>query len=576
MENNLYGIYDSSHDRSNYLRRFVDNQYNNNVRLGALLNLTLLSKDGNSKYELKNIFNQLATDRYTDRDGYDAQSDHVQLAEYYYRSRTTYNLQMAGHHTLPNDKAEWGASYSYANRRMPDRRRYRVMETDGGMRLDSSNDISREYTKLGEHIVSVNASDAHQFHFGAFDPTLSFGTYGEWRTRSYKTREFIYNWEPSHLELLPTNFRSIDMTELLSDERYFGEGGLYLLEMPKMTNDYDGNNILGAAFVAATLPLGSFNIHTGVRFEYSRMELIRNLKDTEKSPQSTYYTYRDFFPSFNATYKIDERNQMRLSYGKSVNRPEFREVSPSVFYDFDLASNVQGKYDLRPCYIDNIDLRYEFYPTRGEIITLAAFYKHFDSPIEWTYTVSGGTDYVYSYENAESAKSLGLELDIRKQLDFVGLTDLSFSFNGALIHSRVNFEEGSRHANRPMQGQSPYLVNAGLFYSNEKLLLNAALMYNIIGKRIIGVGRSEGSEDIARVPDSYEMPRHSLDLSLSKNFFNDHLEIRAGVRNILDQSVQYKQWADVTLSDGTSKEVEQTERRYKPGRDFSLSVSYKF
>lgn len=576
MENNLYGIYDSANDRSNYLRRFTDNQYNRNVRLGALLNLTFLSQDGNNKLELKQIFNQLATDRYTDREGLNAQSDFVRFAEYQYRSRTTYNLQLTGTHTLGDDKLEWGGSYSYANRRMPDRRRYRTMLTDGNMRLDSSNDIYREFTKLDEHIASVRASDTHAFHIGRIDPTVQVGVYGEWRTRSYKTREFIYNWEPSNLSLLPADFRTMDMTTLLSSEAYFGEGGLYLLEQPKMTNDYDGNNLLGAAYAAFTVPIGRLSLHGGLRYEYTRMELIRNLRDTEASPSSTFYHYSDLFPSVNATYKIDERNQMRLSYGRSVNRPEFREVSPSVFYDFDLASNVQGRYDLRPCYVDNVDLRYELYPSAGEMITVAAFYKHFDSPIEWTYTVAGGTDYVYSYENAKSATSLGVEVDIRKHLDFIGLRNLSLSLNASLIRSRVSFEEGSRHANRAMQGQSPYIVNAGLFYAHPSLAFNAAVLYNVIGRRIIGVGRSEGSEDNARVPDSYEMPRHAVDVTLSKSFFNGRLELRAALRNVLNQAVQYKQWADVTLDDGTQKEVEQIVRRYKPGRDVKLSIAYRF
>ena len=84
-----------------------------------------------------------------------------------------------------------------------------------------------------------------------------------------------------------------------------------------------------------------------------------------------------------------------------------------------MASSVQGNTELKNCYIDNIDVRYEFYPSRGEVVSLAAFYKHFDSPIEWTYTVSGGTDLIYSYKNARSANTYGLELDIRKDLSTV-------------------------------------------------------------------------------------------------------------------------------------------------------------
>lgn len=582
MQNNLFGIYDVTHDQSNYLRHSTDNQYNNNVRMGALLNLTFLSRNGNNKYELKNIFNQLATDRYTYRTGISAQSNQEESAEYYYRSRTTYNVQLTGKHTLSDDKIEWSGSYSYANRRMPDRHRYLIDDSqtdDGTKQLTTGNDISREFTKLDEHIVSANVNDSHTFHFGGFEPMLKVGAYGEYRTRDYTTREFIYNWEPQNCSLLPTDFRRMDMTELLSTEKYFGASGLYLLEEPHQRNNYSGHNTLGACYVAASLPFGRLSLYAGVRFEYNQMELISNTRDTEVSHHSEFYRDRDFFPSINSTFRINDKHQIRLSYGKSVNRPEFREVSPSVYYDFDLASNVQGNADLRSCYIHNVDLRYEFYPSRGEQITVAGFYKHFDSPIEWTYTVAGGTDLVYSYENAKSANNFGLELDIRKDLAFIGLRNFSLSLNGALIHSRVKFADGSRNENRPMQGQSPYLINAGLFYRNAQQRLNVALLYNRIGKRIIGVGRSEGStgsEDNARVPDSYEMPRNSLDLSVSKLFLNDRLELKASVRNLLGNKVYYKQFADVNYADGSYREVEQVTREYKLGRNIGISATYKF
>ena len=94
---------------------------------------------------------------------------------------------------------------------------------------------------------------------------------------------------------------------------------------------------------------------------------------------------------------LNDKQQFRLSYGRTVNRPAFREVSSSVYYDFDLASNVQGNYNLKPAYIDNLAFGYEFYPSSGELISVSLFYKRFKNPIEWTYTVSGGTDLIYSY-----------------------------------------------------------------------------------------------------------------------------------------------------------------------------------
>lgn len=579
MQNNLYGVYNADKDQSNYLRYSVDNQYNHNVRLGAMLNFTLLSADGNSKYQLKNIFNQIGNDRYTWREGLSAQSDNENSAEYYYRSRTTYNGQITGKHTFALDELDWSASYSYANRNVPDRRRYLINDAlePGVMQLTSPNDISREWTKLDEHIVSAAVNDKHDFKFGQFAPSLKFGAYGEYRTRKYTTRDFIYNWNAAD-NTLPDGFRQNDLSEMLSDERYFGADRLYLLEEQHMRNNYKGNNYLGAGYFAANIPLGKLNIYAGLRYEYDHMELITNTRDNAESPFSHNYEYSDLFPSVNTTYKFNDKHQLRLSYGKTVNRPEFREVSPSVFYDFDLASDVQGNTDLKPCYIQNVDFRYEFYPSKGELISISAFYKYFDSPIEWTYTVTGGTSLVYSYMNAKRANNYGIELDIRKDLSFIGLPGFSWSFNGALIKSRVKFEEGSKEENRPMQGQSPYLVNTGIFYKNDKMQLDIALLYNRIGKRIIGVGRSEGTtsgNETLRVPDSYEMPRDVIDLSASKKF-GKHWEVKLSIRDLLAQKVYYKQFADVHYSNGTSREIEQITRAYKPGRNIGVSAVYKF
>ena len=579
MENNLYGIYDVANDKPNYLRHSVDDQYNNNVRLGAMLNFTFLSKDGNHKYQLKNIFNQLATSRYTWRDGVSAQSNLERSAEYYYRSRTTYNGQLTGKHTFTSDALDWSIGYAYANRHLPDRRRYLIDDAleSGVYALSTGNDISREWTQLDEHILSLGVNDKHHFKFGNFEPDLQVGAYGEYRSREYQTRNFIYNWNVSDNNM-PSDFRHSDIPTLLSSEANMGYDKLYLLEEKQLRNNYRGHNTLGAGYLALSLPFGKLGIHAGVRFEHNDMELISNSRDYEKSESSRHYKTDDVFPSLNTTYKINDQHQVRLSYGRSINRPEFREVSSSVYYDFDLASNVQGNTELKNCYVDNLDLRYEWYPSRGELISLAVFYKHFDSPIEWTYTVAGGTDLIYSYKNAKSANNYGVELDIRKNLGFIGLKDFSWSFNGALIKSKLQFEKGAKEEDRPMQGQSPYLINTGIFYKNAPLKMDIALLYNRIGKRIIGVGRSEGStgdDSNSRVPHSYEMPRNTIDFSLAKKF-GEHLELKLNVRDLLAEKIYYKQFADVTYSDGSKKEVEEIARCYKPGRNIGLQAIYKF
>ena len=579
MINNLFGAYDVENDKSNYLRNSVDNQYTNDVRVGALLNLTYISANGKNRFEFKNILNQLGKDRYTDRSGVNAQSDREQSAEYFYSSRTTYNGQFTGEHTIDETNyLDWSAGYAYANRNMPDRRRYVVTDAlqPNHLGLVTGNDINREYTFLNENIASAAANYKHEFTFGEIKPTLRVGAYGEYRTRSYRTRSYIYTWDPANNNL-PDDFRYMDMTELLSNEAYFGEDGLSLLEEVKWRNNYDGNNTLLAGYAAANIPLGKFNIHAGVRFEHNRMELISNSRDYEQSPTSTFYNYNDLFPSINTTYRFNEKHQLRLAYGQSVNRPEFREVSSSVYYDFDLASSVQGNPDLTSCYIHNADLRYEYYPSNGEMITIAAFYKHFKNPIEWTYTVAGGTDLIYSYKNAEGATSYGMELDIKKNLGFMGLDDFSLIFNGSIIKSNVDFAEGDQEADRPMQGQSPYLINTGLFYQNDRIRFSGSLLYNRIGKRLVGVGRSIGTtqDDIVTIPDSYEMPRNTIDLNLSQKV-GKYVEVKLSIKDILAEPVCFKQFDTVRLNNGQMKDVEEITRKYYPGRNFNLSVSLKF
>ena len=301
------------------------------------------------------------------------------------------------------------------------------------------------------------------------------------------------------------------------------------------------------------------------------MSLTNFVHLTSDENETFNYYQSDFFPSVNATYNINKTNLLRLAYGKSINRQEFREVSPSAYYDFDLFSYVRGNKKLQQAYIHNFDLRYEIYPSSGEMISFALFYKRFKNPIEWTFIDAGGT-YTFTFENANRADSYGAELDLKKNLDFIGLPDLSLSFNGALVRSNVIFDENSQEHDRPMQGQSPFLVNTGLFYQREKL--NVGLMYNIIGRRIVGIGRSDNSQGGTidnDVPDMFEMPRHAIDLSFSYKF-GAIFELSVGVRDLLAAPLKYKQFPKFTDNDGNVQQREQTTKEYRNGQNFSLAL----
>ncbi len=579
MKNCLFGVYDTSNDRSNYLHEDVDQQYNHNVRIGAMLNMAFIGEAGRNRIELKNIFNQLGKSRYTSREGINAQGDNIRSAETLYQSRMTYNGQLTGKHRLEDGSMDWGLGWAFSNRNMPDRKRYHLNDKmePGVIALSASNDISREFTRLDENVQSANFNYEHTFDFNDWRPLLKAGAFAELRSRDYFTRNFLYNWNYAH-NTLPTGFRLFDIaTELMTDENY-GADKLYLLEEVKWRNNYEGKNKLGAAYVALNLPFGPVGVYAGLRFEANKMTLTSHTRDYEASPKDKDYNNHDLFPSVNISYNINEKNIIRLAYGKSVNRAEFREVSPSVFYDFDLAADVMGNTDLTSCYVQNVDLRYEWYPSASELISLAFFYKRFDDPIEWTYTVQGGTDLTYSYKNAKAARNYGIELDVRKNLDFIGVENLSLSANASFIESKVEFEAGSREKDRPMQGQSPYLVNVGLFYTSTSQKLNLGALYNRIGKRIIGVGRSVGTtggDDAANIPHSYEMPRNVIDLS-ARYKFSDKVELNVAVRDLLGARVNFEQQTDALHSDGSTSQVDEVTKSYRPGTNISLGLNFKF
>ena len=573
MENSLYGPYDTSNDKPVALRKATDNQYSNDVRLGTMLNISFHPKDNRHYFEWKNIFNQIAKDRYAERTGFNAQPDNINDMEYYYSARTTYNTQLTGRHTFTDDRMDWSVGYAYANRNLPDRRL--IERTDRTEQRMGIYRISREFTKLDEHIVSAGTNYRKDFHFTTFEPTIKAGAYGEYRTRTYRTRQFQYGWQPDNT--LPKDFLFSDDIpgNVLIDSNY-GPDKLYLYEEINFLNNYEGDQTQIAGYLGINLPIGAFNIYAGARYEYNRQVLRMNTRQFEKSLQSTTYDNNDIFPSANVTYKLNDKHQLRAAYGRSINRPEFRELSTSVYYDFELGSSVMGNYNLKPAYIDNFDLRYEWYPSAGEQISVALFYKHFKNPIEWTYTVAGGTDLIYSFMNARGADNYGIELDIRKNLDFIGLKDFSFSFNGAWIKSKVQFEPGTNSIDRPMQGQSPYLINTGIFYNNVECGWSAAVLYNRVGKRIIGVGNryGTGTDGSSRnIPNSYEMPRNSLDLSLGKKF--GKWEMKASMRDVLAERCVFKQFEDVTVN-GEKRTIEEVTRCYRPGRNFNLTIGYSF
>ncbi len=581
MENSRFGIYNKKEDKPEYLYKYTDDQYRTDVKVGAMLNLAYVKSD--SRYYFRNLFNQIGQNRYTFREGWQNISSlyNQEKSEYYYSARSSYNGQFAGVHALGRGRLDWNAGYAYADKHLPDRRIINRQQNDiygdpryGEMLIDQ-NEMQRDFTKLAEHIASAAVNYEHTFREGrSFAPKFRAGLYGEYRTRKYRARSFYYRFDPSNL---PADFVYGDpVNDILTAENY-GAGKLYLYDDTDNRNSYEGGNALAAAYAAVGLPLGRLNVYAGVRFEHSDMTLTSYTRTDEWTSKDRSYTYDDLFPSVNATFALAENHLLRAAYGMSTNRPEFREVSASAFYDFDLFSMIMGNPDLTAAYVHNADLRYEWYPSAAENVSLSFFYKHFRHPIETTIRDAGGS-YTYTFENADRARAYGVELDVRKNLDFMGMPSVSLSLNVSLIESRVFFDSSSLEHDRPMQGQSPYIVNCGLFWQPQRAGLTVGVLYNRIGKRIIGIGRTDlssgGSVD-NDIPDMYEMPRNALDFVLTKRL-GKRWELRLSAKDLICDRVELCQFPQFTDDAGVLRERKQVTKTYDPGRSFSIGASVKF
>ena len=220
--------------------------------------------------------------------------------------------------------------------------------------------------------------------------------------------------------------------------------------------------------------------------------------------------------------------KIRAGYGKTVSRPDFRELSPATFNDVTGGRQVFGNPDLERAQIDNFDLRWEWYPQAGESLSVGAFYKKFHQPIESIVVVSA--QHSVTYQNADSAQNFGMEVDFRKNFGFLGgrMENLVLAGNASWIYSRVELSDnaGIQTSNaRALEGQSPYVYNLQFGYDNPEGKGGVTALYNVFGPRITEVGA-------LGAPDYFEESIHRLDLV---SYFNPgDLRIGFKCQNLLD------------------------------------------
>ena len=561
--------------------RYNDDIYQNEINATVLSNWILKIGD-HSKIKFKNLFNQKGRNETTIRNGNNfLQRGDDLLRNYYliYQSRSLYTGQLEGEHKLTSkSNLDWVLGFNSLTDNVPDFRRYRTFKqsnnpNDPYIMIDppSSNpfDAGRYYGELSEYSVNNGANYTYNIERFKDDEelgniVLKAGYYASYRTRDFSAKYFTY-LIPGYVGFQRAEeLRRFPINEVFSATNVNDTDGWSLREGTRPEDSYKADNTYLAGYIQGEIPLKRFDVTAGIRIENNIQTL--DSRDAIRAI-NVNNPITSILPSLNVGYNLNEKSLMRFAYSRTVNRPEFRELAPFLFYDYTNDVNIQGNPNLQIATIDNLDVRYEFYPSKSETISFGAFYKQFDTPIELT-TVIVGENPQFVYNNATSANNYGVELELKKS--FKGLTNSAFvdrfsiNVNGSYIISEVDLGVAAvaQQRTRALQGQSPYIINGALGYQDENDF-SVNLVYNRFGDRIFSV-----SDD--NFPSIYELSRNNLDMTFSKKI--KKATFKVGAQNLLND--KYRFFEDSNRDEKIERSKDNATSVFKRGALFTLNITY--
>ncbi|BAV09256.1 Outer membrane receptor proteins, mostly Fe transport [Filimonas lacunae] len=552
---------------------YYTTNYDQRNNLSALLNLTY--SYGKSKIALKNIFNNDFTKTVALRNGLNY-AGVTPIGVKSVNSEATgngiLNSVLEGTHKAgSNWDIDWSGSFGLTYRWQPDQRilAFRGSEAapyDYFIKLSNENspairDAGRVYSYLKEYIYGANVNVSRKFSLFNNEQRFKVGISNYYRTRNMEVIALGYSTINPSFGAEIKESKTTDFATMFSPEN-IDQYNLTLANIPTNSAEYKGTGLLNAGYLMFDNKFnGGFKLTWGARLENYTQKLTG---DNEKNTKNSNL---DILPSFLLTYKLTENTNLRLAGSRSVNRPEFREMASYSFYDYENNIVVKGAPNLKRATASNADLRYEWFPAAGEIMSASLFYKNFSNPIEQTNLNND----VYSYANADKANVYGAELEIRKKLGFFNTAffdHLTFYANAAYMKGSVQL--GGVNSNRPLQGQSSYLVNSGLTYATiaDDLIFN--VLYNKIGPRLRA---RAGNQSL----DVYERPRDVIDFQVTKKLVSNKLELKVTISDILAQANQWYYKYDANPSKmGYDANTDKIINSVKYGTTATLAVRYNF
>ena len=584
-ENTQDNLYNFSPDKS--VLNFEQNriQYGtiggHNIILSGLFGLTYKTKASKYKFNGLHIQNGESTSgsfRQLTRF-----SDFIDFNKYNleYNERSISNGMFSGLHNFDASslKLEWTLSGTLAKVHDKDVRNTTFQDEEGIFSFQENTQPKRIWRTLDENNLVAKIDFTKRFEFLNSDAVLKFGLFGSLKERDFSIAQFSVS--SNYTSESDWDNYGGDPNQIFNPNNLIG------------TNNYKGTYINPQTTIiqdANIFNAKQQNIAAYISNEFNFSEKFKSIIGLRLEDYQVFYTGENsqlgqvfnneniisninLFPSVNVIYNLKENKNLRLAYSLTTARPSFKEASIAEI--FDPLSNLFfiGNIDIRPTYIDNFDIRYEAFSENAQLFAISAFYKNLTDPIEIAFVAASFSN--YKPLNLETANVFGLEIELRKDLStlFSMLENWRINFNGSYIISdekysedelklrRLGLREGqSVGTSRPLQGQSPYLINAGLEYNNQDKGFQGGLFYNVQGKTLQVVGNGF-------YPDVYTIPFNSLNFNLIKQLRKNRA-LTFKVTNLLDdnresQFIGYKQ-----------------EREYfsfrQIGRTFSINYSFRF
>ncbi|HUR30538.1 MAG TPA: TonB-dependent receptor [Saprospiraceae bacterium] len=564
----------NSFDGSGQVAGFNDIAFLRNISTGGIFNINYITRS--TQVNFRNLLNINSDNNTIFRTGTGNFSDAltVQNSARLINYNRLYNGIISLKHIVGDSVLSINASWGYSNvhREVPDYRIASYTKTPDfpqyrlslGDFFNSS--TGRFASKLNEDLYSGTFEIGKKFNTGSVRNEIKAGYFYQNRSRTFYGRSFVYNGFPGEYSLDPT----ID----LGDEN-IGPDKLYLVE--KSSDDisfYEGTSELTAYYIAADQ-----NYSNKLRIVYgARLENI-DLEVTNQKVGTTIASIKkmSLLPSANLTYYVSPKANIRASYFSSVNRPEFRELAPFSFFVFEKNAEIRGNADLKIADLNNFDFRLEFYPQPGQSISIGGFYKHISNPIELSLDITQPFS-TFTFQNEKSANIYGLEFELKKKLDFINraklFRNLAVYANLSLIKSKLDFKASSlSKADRPLQGQSPYIINARLQYENVENGWSFNLGVNRVGRRIAFVGVDPKFGDTRQ--DIFEAPRTVVDVQIAKTIKNTNIKLTIG--DLLHNDLVYYQ--DANQDGKFSKGLAGTDRLmyvFTNGYTTTISINHTF